>query len=539
MAEVTRLDSWEAIRKAHHWNVPDAFSMAWACCDRWAETEPKRLALVHVGGQDYSYGDLKRLSSRLANVLVAHGIGRGDRVGCLLPQVPETVLAHLACYRIGAVLVPLFTLFGEDALRYRLADSGAKALITNRANLPKIDAIWTELADLKHVWTIDGSGDGAASLHDAMQMASEHCERAVLGPEDPAFLCYTSGTTGPPKGALHGQRVVLGHIPSTQMVQDFFPQPGDRIWTPSDWAWLGGLGNIMLPALYFGMPLIAHRADKFDPNEAFHLMETQRVTNAFLAPTALKLMRQAGDHRRDGLALRAVGSGGESLGAAILDWGETALGFTINEFYGQTECNPVLGCNAGVLPVRPGSTGKPIPGKDVVILMPDGALAPPGTTGEIAVRRGDPAMFLRYWKNPEKTAEKFINAEDGYEYLLTGDEGEMDQDGYFWFASRTDDVITSSGYRIGPAEIEDCLNRHPAVAMSAVVGVPDAVRTEIVKAFVVLADGRNGSPELAKELKAHVRARLSPHVMPRLIDWVDKMPMTATGKIMRRALRDG
>ena len=540
MAEVARLETWDAIRAAHRWDIADDFNMAWACCDRWADTDPDRTALIHVADpvREYSYGDLKRLSSRLANVLLAAGIRRGDRVGCLLPQVPETVLAHLAAYRIGAVLVPLFTLFGEDALSYRLANSGASAIITDAANLPKVDAIRGDLPDLTHVWSVDGPADGAAGLHEAMSAASDHCPRVALGPEDPAFLSYTSGTTGPPKGALHAHRLVLGHVPSTQLVQDFFPQPGDRIWTPSDWAWLGGLGNILLPALYFGMPVVAHRAEKFDPEEAFALMQTHGVTNAFLAPTALKLMRQVSNPTRFDLALRSVGSGGESLGASIIEWGQDALGFTINEFYGQTECNPVLGCNANVLPVRPGSTGKPIPGKDVVILGEDGAVLPAGQAGEIAVRRGDPAMFLEYWKLPEKTAEKFRIADDGCEYLLTGDVGEMDEDGYFWFSSRTDDVITSSGYRIGPSEIEDCLNRHPAVAMSAVIGVPDPVRTEIVKAFVVLADGRNGSPDLVEDLKSHVRARLSPHVMPRLIDWIDKMPMTATGKIMRRELRN-
>ena len=506
------------------------------CCERWTRTEPDRVALIHADTQrEYTFLDLSRISARLANTLAAHGIRRGDRVGCLLPQVPETVLAHLACYRLGAILVPLFTLFGQDALSYRLANSGAKAVITDDANLGKLSAIRDQLPDLQTIWSIDGAGDGAASLPAALEAARDSGPLEKLGPEDPSFLCYTSGTTGPPKGALHGQRVVLGHIPATQIVQDFFPQPGDRIWTPSDWAWLGGLGNIMLLALYFGVPLIARRADKFDPEEAFSFMADQRITNAFLAPTALKLMRQV--PRPPKTWLRAVGSGGESLGASILEWGQEAFGFTINEFYGQTECNPVLGCNAGVLPVRPGSMGKPIPGKDVVILAEDGNLAAPGQSGEIAVRRGDPAMFLRYWQSPEKTAEKFTQGPDGHEYLLTGDEASMDEDGYFWFSSRNDDVITSSGYRIGPAEVEDCLNRHPAVAMSAVIGVPDPVRTERIKAFVVLADGVNGAPDLADALMAHVRARLSPHVMPREIAWINSMPMTATGKIMRRELR--
>lgn len=540
MAEITRADTWEAVRATHHWDLPNDYNIAWDACEKWARADPDRLALVHVrenGTREYTFRDLQRLSSRLANVFLAHGISRGDRVGVLLPQVPETALCHLAAYRIGAIVVPLFTLFGEDGLRYRLENSGAKAVVTDAANLSKIAAIRADLPDLATVWNMDGAGDCAASLSDAMDQASDACPLVRTGPDDPAFICYTSGTTGPPKGALHGHRVLPGHVPATQIVHNFFPEPGDRIWTPSDWAWLGGLGNIMLPALRFGVPLIACRFDRFDPERAFQLIVDQGVTNSFLAPTALKLMRQVEAPQRFRHRLRSVASGGESLGAATLDWGREALDLTINEFYGQTEVNPVLGCNSAILPVRPGSMGKPIPGKHVVILREDATLADPDEAGEIAVRAGDPSMFLEYWKNPEKTAEKFMIASDGHRYILTGDEGRVDADGYFWFASRTDDVITSSGYRIGPSEIEDCLNRHPAVAMSACIGVPDPVRTEVVKAFVVLADGRNGDPDLADALKLHVRERLSPHVAPRAVEWIDRLPMTATGKIMRRELR--
>ena len=537
MVEITRAASWDEVRALHRWNIPARYNLAHDLCGKWAQAEPDRLALIHVadGVREYSFGELWRLSARLANVLTAHGIARSDRVGVLLPQAPEVALAHIAAYRIGAVIVPLFTQFGGDALQYRLADSGAKAVVTDAANLPKIAGIRPALPDLAHVWTVDGPDDGAASLTEAMQAASEDCLTAETGPEDHAFITYTSGTTGPPKGALHGHRAALGHIPGVQLFYDFWPQPGDRIWTPSDWAWLGGLGNVMMPALRMGVPLVVHAPRRFDPEHAVRLIAEHRVTTAFLAPTALKLMRQLPAIRK--LPLRAVGSGGESLGAAVLDWGREALGFTINEFYGQTECNLVLGNCARILPVRPGSMGRAVPGKDVAVLARGGRFCSPGETGEIAGRRGDPAMFLRYWKQPERTADKFVTAEDGAEWMLTGDEGRTDEDGYFWFSSRTDDVITSSGYRVGPSEIEDCLSRHPAVAMSACIGVPDPVRTEVVKAFVVLVDGREGSPELADELRAHVRARLSPHLTPREIEWTDRLPMTSTGKIMRRELR--
>lgn len=538
MVEIPRAGSWDEVRAQHRWQIPARYNIAWDMCGKWADSEPGRLALVHLledNVRDYSFGELWRLSARLANVLAAFGTAQGDRVGVLLPQCPETVLAHIAAYRLGAVVVPLFTQFGSDALQFRLTDSGANALVTNAANWPKIAAIRDELPDLAHVWLIDGPGDGAASLPAAMQAARDEAPVAETGPEDQAFISYTSGTTGPPKGALHAQRVFLGHIPGVQLFYDFWPQAGDRIWTPSDWAWLGGLGNVMMPALRMGVPLVAHAPRRFDAEQAVRLIAERRVTSAFLAPTALRLMRQL--KSIPPLPLRSVGSGGESLGAAVLDWGREAFGLTINEFYGQTECNLVLGNCAPIMPVRPGSIGKAVPGKQVAVLAPDGGKRGPGEAGEIAVRRGDPAMFLGYWNQPEKTAEKFVTGEDGEEWMLTGDEGTVDAEGYFWFASRTDDVITSSGYRIGPSEIEDCLNRHPAVAMSACIGVPDPVRTEVVKAFVVLAEGRNGSPELADELQAHVRARISPHLMPREIVWVDRLPTTATGKIMRRELR--
>lgn len=541
MVEITKADTWQAVRNSHRWDIPHHYNLAWDMCGKWAKSQPDRTMLIHIregAPTEYCARELSRLSAKVANVLLAHGIQRGDRVGILLPQVPETILAHLACYSIGAIALPLFTLFGADGLSYRLENSGTKALITDIANLPKIAEIREDLPALQHVWTIDGPGEGAEDLHVSMGNARDSIQFADTVPDDPAFICYTSGTTGAPKGALHAHRCLMGHVPATQIVHNFWPQRGDRIWTPSDWAWLGGLGNIMMPALRFGVPLIACRFDRFDPEEAFRLIVDQNVTNAFLAPTALKLMRQVPEPSRFKHHLRSVASGGESLGASTLEWGREALGLTINEFYGQTEVNPVLGCNSEILPVRAGSMGKPIPGKNVVILRDDASIADPGEAGEIAIRAGDPSMFLEYWRNSEKTAEKFVIASDGRRYLLSGDEGEMDFEGYFWFASRTDDVITSSGYRIGPSEIEDCLNRHPAVAMSACIGIADPIRTEIVKAFVVLADGRNGDPDLVEALKLHVRERLSPHVAPREVDWIDALPMTATGKIMRRELRD-
>jgi acetyl-CoA synthetase len=352
--------------------------------------------------------------------------------------------------------------------------------------------------------------------------------------DDPAMMIYTSGTTGPPKGALHGHRVLLGHLPGIEMPHDFFPQPGDLFWTPADWAWAGGLLDALLPSLHHGVPVVARRFDKFDPEEAFALMARQGVRNAFIPPTALRMLRATESPRgRHRLNLRSIGSGGEALGAQTLEWGREAFGLTINEFYGQTECNLVLSSCAMLGVSRPGAIGKPVPGHRVAIIDGDGRVMKPGETGQIAVQRPNPVMFLEYWGKPDATREKFIG-----DWMTTGDQGIADEDGYFHFVGRDDDVITSSGYRIGPGEIEDCLIRHPAVALAAAIGKPDPVRTEIVKAFIVVKEGV-GTPrdELVVELQNFVRTRLSAHEYPREIAFIDQMPMTTTGKIIRRILR--
>jgi acetyl-CoA synthetase len=466
-------------------------------------------------------------------VLAASGLARGDRVGILLPQAPETAVAHVAAWKSGLVSVPLFTLFGEDALDYRLGNCGARALVTDAAGLAKIAAIRDRLPELRAVYSIDGAGDGAANFHAALARASDAFAAVDTSADDPAIIIYTSGTTGNPKGALHAHRVLLGHLPGVELPHEFFPQAGDLFWTPADWAWIGGLVDVLLPSWHHGVPVLAHRARKFDPDEAFHLIAAHRVRNVFLPPTALKLMRQAGASPRPGVALRTVASGGETLGAELLDWGRAVFGLTVNEFYGQTECNLLVGNAAGLFPVRPGSMGRPIPGHDIAIVDERGATLPTGAVGNVGVKRPDPVMFLEYWNNPEATHAKFAG-----DRLLTGDLARHDEDGYLWFVGRADDLITSAGYRIGPGEIEDCLMKHPAVALAAVIGVPDPVRTEAVKAFLVLKPGTEGTPTLARAIQDFVKTRLAAHEYPRHVEFVDNLPMTTTGKIIRRALRE-
>ena len=529
---------YSALYNQFRWQVPVSFNIGVAVCDVWAARDPRRTALIHVTpdgrSEDMSYGWLREKSNRLANTLRAHGIGRGDRVAILLPQSPEVAAIHIAVYKLGAVALPLATLFGVDALSYRLKDAGAKAAITNAAGLAKLAELHSALPDLTLILSLDGKGERAEGFHDTIARASDAFTPLETCADDPAMMIYTSGTTGQAKGALEPHRVLLGHLPGVEFVHEFFPQQGDRMWTPADWAWAGGLLNILLPGLYYGVPVVARKFDKFDPEEAFALMAKADVRNAFIPPTALRMLRAAANPRgRHDIRMRTVGSGGESLGAETYEWGKGALGLTINEFYGQTECNKILAACSAIGVSRAGAIGKPVPGHRVAVIRSDGSLCAAGETGQIAVERPDPVMFLQYWNKPEATRDKFIG-----DWMTTGDQGVMDDEGYISFVGRDDDVITSAGYRIGPGEIEDCLISHPAVALAAAIGKPDPMRTEIVKAFIVLKQGREPSDKLAAEIQDYVKTRLSAHEYPREISFISEMPMTTTGKVIRRLLRE-
>jgi acetyl-CoA synthetase len=538
MPMLPRVKDYDSLRRQFQWRLPSHYNIGVDVCDRWAKKEPDRLAILHArpDGRDMpiNYGWLRDTSNRLANALRAHGIGRGDRVSILLPQSPEVAAIHIAIYKLGAVALPLAVLFGVDALSYRLQNSGAKALITNAWGVERIAEIRNDLPTLKLVLSLDGRADGALGFAEELARASSDFAPVDTSPDDPAMMVYTSGTTGQPKGALHGHRVLIGHFPGVETHHDFLPQPGDRIWTPADWAWAGGLLNVLLPGLHYGVPVVARRFEKFDPEEAFALMARAQIRNAFIPPTALRMLRAAPNPKgRYAINMRSIGSGGESLGAETYEWGKSAFGLVINEFYGQTECNIVLAaCNAiGVS--KAGAIGRPVAGHTVGIIDNEGNELKAGEIGQIAVKRPDPVMFLEYWGKPEATRDKFIG-----DWLTTGDQGVMDYEGYVSFVGRDDDVITSAGFRIGPGEIEDCLIRHPAVALAAAVGKPDALRTEIVKAFIVLKEGFAASDALASDIQGFVKTRLSAHEYPREVAFIEDMPMTTTGKVIRRLLRE-
>jgi acetyl-CoA synthetase len=529
--------SYDEVCRSFKWDIPENYNIGVDICDKWAG-QRYRLALIYEDEkgrvEKYTFWDLKRLSNRLANGLLHAGIEKGDRIGILLSQSPETAITHIAAYKIGAVAVPLFTLFGADALEYRLLNSGARCIVTDEANLDKVTQIREKLPQLKVVIVTGGGAAGKAlDFRDLIEKGGCDFTPESTKADDPALIIYTSGTTGPPKGALHAHRVLLGHLPGVEFPHNFFPKEDDIFWTPADWAWIGGLIDVLFPSWHHGIPVVARRAKKFDPEEAFHLIAKHGIRNAFMPPTALKMMRQVKDpHLRHDFRMRSIGSGGETLGEGLLQWGKEVMRLDINEFYGQTEVNLVVGNCAEIMDVRPGSMGRAIPGHLVDIVDESGNQVAPGTVGEIGIKRPDPVMFLGYWKNQEATINKFAG-----DWCLTGDLAKKDEDGYFWFVGRKDDLITSSGYRIGPAEIEDCILKHPAVTMAAVIGSPDKVRTEIVKAFIVLRPGVEAGSELKEEIKKFVKIRLAAHEYPREIEFVDSLPMTATGKIIRRELK--
>jgi Acyl-coenzyme A synthetases/AMP-(fatty) acid ligases len=545
---LSRGKDYAATRAAFRWEIPERYNIGVDVCDKWAAADPDRIALIEVEEDGYgavretTFAELRAASNRFANVLASIGVGgngkdAGDRVAILLPQRRETAIAHIAAFKAGCVSLPLFTLFGPEALLHRLRDSGARVLVTDPASYEMIAGLRADLPGLQTIFVTDGGADGAEDFDAALAGASPDFTPVDTSAETPGVLIYTSGTTGNPKGALHAHRVLLGHLPGVEMSHDFLPQEGDRIWTPADWAWIGGLLDVLLPALHHGVPVVACRFRKFSAQAAADLIRRLKVRNAFLPPTALKMMKADPESLNWDLRMRSVASGGEPLGTLLLDWGRKALGVTINEFYGQTECNMVVSSASSLDAPEPGAMGWPVPGHEAAIVDSlTGERLPEGAEGAIAVRAPDPVMFLGYWNLPEATETKFVTGPEG-RWLLTGDRGVSGSGGRLRFKGRDDDIISTGGYRVGPAEIEDCLISHPAVQMAGVVGQPDPLRGEIVAAFVTLGPGHSESEALREDLAQHVRARLAKYEYPRAIYVIDDMPVTTTGKIIRNALR--
>ncbi len=567
------------------WHVPLHFNVAEVCSRRWAETDDamQRIAVhAHLAGgsgQSHSYSELQQAANQLSNALADLGVARGDRVAIVLPQRFETAVAYIAILQLGAVALPLSMLFGPEALEHRLTDSGAVAALCDDGAIDHLLAVRTHCPQLGHIIGVGGIAAARSdlALHELLAQQPGAFDLVPTLADDAAVLIYTSGTTGPPKGALIPHRALIGNLSGFVCSQNWFGfDPGtpaaaassgnaDTVfWSPADWAWTGGLMDALLPTLYFGRPIVAHQG-RFDARAAFELLQQHRVTHTFLFPTALKSMMKAVPHPREHfqLSLQAIMSAGEAVGDTVFNWCREELGVTLNEMFGQTEINYIVGnCamngapggNVG-WPARPGSMGRPYPGHRIALLDDEGRECAAGEIGDVSIctldphGNPDPIFFLGYWNNEAGTAAKFTTDGQGLRWCRTGDLASRDADGYLWYQGRADDVFKVAGYRIGPSEIENCLVKHPAVANAAVVPKPDRERGALVKAYIVLAAdfiaenevsiSARGTFEqdLTAQLQQHVRTRLAPYEYPKEIEFIDQLPMTTTGKVQRRVLR--
>ncbi|MDB5743849.1 MAG: AMP-binding protein [Polaromonas sp.] len=595
-------DHYAEMHRNFRWQVAPYFNIAEVCCGRWARADAKtpdaikKIAIrAHQTGAKpifHTYVELQKAADALSHALAGLGVGRGDRVAIVMPQRFETAVAYMAVLQMGAVAMPLSMLFGPEALAFRLQDSEAAVAICDESAIESVNAIRAECPALRTV-VAAGSAAGQGDVDYASAVAAQRRKFTAVNTkaEEAAILIYTSGTTGPPKGALLPHRALIGNLPGFVCSQNWFgfdginnEQSSAVFWSPADWAWTGGLMDALLPTLYFGRPIVAFNG-RFTPELAFSLIAQHGVTHTFLFPTALKAMMKAFPRPREkfAFALQAMMSAGEAVGDAVFDYCQRQLGVTVNEMFGQTEINYVVGnCSmnrasadaagtaagrsrsgavaqqAGAVstgarigwPARPGSMGKGYPGHRVAVIDEAGNECPVGVPGDVAVNRldihgdPDPIFFLGYWRNEAATRAKFTG-----DWCRTGDLARRDAEGYLWYEGRADDVFKAAGYRIGPGEIENCLVKHPAVANAAVVPKPDKERGAVVKAYVVIApdfiagcaDGSSARAEfdrkLIAELQAHVKNMLAPYEYPKEIEFIDALPMTTTGKVQRRVLR--
>jgi len=517
----------------------DHYNMATATVDRHASGEKStKIALICVDDREnihtYSYAELRTLSNRFGNFLRANGVKKGDVIALFSQQGLECAMAHLAAYKLGAIVAPLSYLYGPGAVEHVLNDCGARWIVTQRHLWDRVKDANIEL-NIQSVIVSGGAREGEIDFHAAIHgIGGDNLKIENTGSDDPALLLYSSGSTGLPKGILHKQALLRGYLASVSLFYELDMGKEDQIlWTLSDWSWVAGIFNVMLTGWYFGQTVVAG-SQQFSIEWVFEFLERHEITHCFLTPTALKRLATIDNPKEHwpNIKLSAIGTGGEPLPGSVLTWSKKALDIPINEFYGLTEVNHLVGNCEKLWPIKPGSMGKAYPGHDIIIVDENGDQVSPGTVGEITASDQDPTLFIRYWNNPNKTSEIRIGTR-----VKTGDFGYQDDEGYFWYKGREDDLIKSGGYRIGPAEIEDALVSHAAVAEAAVIGVEDQERGQIIKAFVSLSNHGDASDRLAEELKQHVKHHLAFFKYPRIIDFVEDFPLTSTGKISRKELR--
>ncbi len=545
------LDDYERIRSSFDYErvidelagLPgDGLNIAYESLDRHVEAGRGEQPCILWEGKDgrseiYTYARMASLSNQFANVLQRLGVQKGDRVFVYMDRIPELYAAVFGTLKAGCIIGPLFSAFGPDAIRDRLENSGAVALVTTPELRAKVHEIRSDLPDLKHLIIASHGarpdvGEGELSWNDLMDAASDAFDIVRTEPEDPAVMHYTSGTTGKPKGAVHVHKAVLGHYATGKYVLDLHED--DIYWCTADPGWVTGTSYGMFAPCTNGVQSVIYEGG-FSASKWYEVIQKYRVSVWYTAPTAVRMLMKAGEQvprRFDLSSLRYVMSVGEPLNPEAVLWGEPNLGLPIHDNWWQTETGSILIANYPALPIKPGSMGRPMPGIEPGIIDEKGNIVPPGTEGDLAVRPGWPSMFRTYWANEKLYDSCFRNG-----WYITGDRARMDDEGYFWFVGRADDVINTAGHLVGPFEVESALIEHPAVAEAGVIGKPDPVAMEIVKAFVSLKEGHEPTDDLRHELNRFARQKLGPIVAPKEIEFIDSLPKTRSGKIMRRLLK--
>ncbi|HUF86476.1 MAG TPA: AMP-binding protein [Thermohalobaculum sp.] len=526
------MTSYEAARAAFAWEIPESFNFGGDVVDAWARARPDQLALVwsDEAGRErrFTHAGMRAASNRMANALVAAGIGKGDRVVVMLPRIPEWPIAMVGCLKVGAVPIPCIDMLTARDIAYRLENAGARGAITTAANVDKFAAGGQLVARFAL-----GGGAGWQELDAALAAAPEDFAPVRVGAEEPAIMYYTSGSTGHPKGVLHASRALFAWRVSAWYWLDL--DADDTVWCTADTGWSKAGTSILFGPWSCGARVLLHDG-RFDARRRFELLARHRVTVFCAAATELRRLVREDPGGFDLGALRLTVSAGESVNPGIVRRWTALTGGPLLDGYGQTETLMTV-LNYRAMPVKPGSMGRALPGTEVAVVGPDGARAPAGQTGRLVVRLPNPQVMLGYWREPERTEAARIGLEGGA-WFVTGDLASMDEEGYVFYQGRADDVINSAGYRIGPMEVENVLMEHPAVAECAVVGSPDAERGEVVKAFVVLAPGHAPDDALVKDLQDHAKRQTGPYKYPRRVAFVDDLPKTASGKIRRNLLRE-